>query len=253
MSEVFDQETGEVAAAANGQGSTSERAAAAVSTSQMDRLWVPRGFGGNFIAINEAIFKTWKELPSWIKNQSDGNRGKYASFKDIIVTIKPVAEANDLHVSPSSESLRQLNDASGKGHVLPVSCLIVHIPTGGWKLTTIDMPAGRFDSQAVGSALTYGKRYSTLASFGIATDDSDDDGEATRKRDITKTVESTDVDDMREAIAALKDRAAMVKWRKDNDVVLQKLGEAEFERVKILFQDRQREIADADQSAGKKK
>lgn len=62
-------------------------------------------------------------------------------------------------------------------HGVAVTTVLLHV-SGQRYSSTLDMPCGaNANAQAVGSAISYGRRYSLLAMMGLASDD-DDDGNA---------------------------------------------------------------------------
>jgi hypothetical protein len=75
------------------------------------------------------------------------------------------------------------------------------------------MPLTRLDPQAMGSAITYGKRYSLLAALGLATDEADDDGVRALPRDMTAAMmESATLVALKEEISAIKSATDLVGW-----------------------------------------
>lgn len=112
-------------------------------------------------------------------------KSKYADLGSIVKAIKPVLEANGLffmHV-PSGEN---------------VECVIVHAESGEWVSGLYALTAIKADPQAMGSAMTYARRYSLCAMLGLVTDE-DDDGEAA-VRDAKPIVPAKDMAALKAAI-----------------------------------------------------
>lgn len=112
------------------------------------------------------------ELPAVERRGTAHNAKKYARFEDISETIGPVLRENGFRVS------FRMKDEPGK---VVVTCILSHAG-GHCEETTHSFP---FDTsgnknaiQSIGSATSYGKRYTMLALLGIATKDEDDDGKA---------------------------------------------------------------------------
>jgi len=96
----------------------------------------------------------------------------------------------------------------------------------------------KMDAQAMGSAITYGRRYTLIAALGLATDEADDDGEAAKPRDIgDRQGDSIELAALKADIAKAKDLDALTKWASDpkNRARLNKLDETETERVRSHY------------------
>ncbi|WP_020585436.1 ERF family protein [Desulfobacter curvatus] len=73
-----------------------------------------------------------------------------------------------------------------KGH-LGLVTKVVHVATGQWQCSLIEMPLSKNDPQGYGSAITYARRYGLSALLGIITED--DDAESAMQRQQTKNHE----------------------------------------------------------------
>ena len=72
-----------------------------------------------------------------------------------------------------------------------VTTLLLH-SSGQWISSVFELPIDKLDPQRMGSASTYGLRYTLQAITGVAPDDaSDDDGNAVRSPEKEKTVRDT--------------------------------------------------------------
>jgi hypothetical protein len=98
-----------------------------------------------------------------------GFKSKYADLAEVLQTIRPIAAKNGLAFVQTL--------SSGEGYVR-ITTRLLH-SSGEWLQGELDVPLTKKDAQGVGSATTYGRRYSIAALFGIAQDD--DDAEATKK------------------------------------------------------------------------
>lgn len=168
--------------------SVSERAVQASSVHRQDMRAMELGIGGN--SLYEALAKASEDLPIVIENTKKGARGKYAPLDTLLKAVKPTLQKHNLLIRQGQERSHGADDGGTKTRIYPVYTDIIHWPSGQMHRTTIDVPTPKLDAQGVGSAITYGKRYSLLAALGIATDDdvADDDGQAGRKRDITDQI-----------------------------------------------------------------
>ena len=96
-------------------------------------------------------------------------KSKYADLAEVINTLKPVFAKHGLSYTQMPSGM----DENGK---VTVETMLMH-KSGEWLLSSITLPmTGKTDSQAVGSAITYARRYALAAVCGIAQED--DDGNA---------------------------------------------------------------------------
>lgn len=215
----------------NDQATIAERAVQASSVHRQDMRAMEMAIGGN--SLFEALSNAMKQLPIVIKNTKEGHRQiKYAPLDSILTQVKPILLENNLLIRQGQERSHGADDGGSKTRIYPVYTDIIHWPTGQMHRTTIDVPAPKLDAQGVGSAITYGKRYSLLAALGIATDDNaDDDGAGARKRAITDELkESPALQQLKATMDAIKDMAKLKSF--DVGEAGQKLTDAEFEALR---------------------
>lgn len=104
-----------------------------------------------------------------------GSKGsmKFATWQDMYAVIMPHLEANGFRLSFDS-----VPNANGGGMV--VTGKLLHVYGGHFMTASIplalDTGAGRNNLQAMGSTLSYGKRYTTEMLLNIVRDLDDDDG-----------------------------------------------------------------------------
>ncbi|MGI5828446.1 MAG: ERF family protein [Patescibacteria group bacterium] len=91
-------------------------------------------------------------------------KSKYADLSTVIDTIKKPLTDNGL-------SVIQGNEVSENGVV--ITTMLLH-ESGEWIESKLNMPITKQDPQAMGSAITYGRRYALSAIIGIASDEDDD-------------------------------------------------------------------------------
>lgn len=110
----------------------------------------------------------------------DGKQGYsylYADLADIMASIAEPLAANGLSVS---------NNVASDGGVVVVSALLMH-KSGEWIQTDLlTLPSGN-TPQTAGSAITYGRRYTTSAVLGLVTEEDDDGAGATHSAEATRT------------------------------------------------------------------
>lgn len=124
----------------------------------------------SFAELAKAMNKVQAEIedPSKSKTADAGRRGtyRYADLPGVLDVVRPEMAKNGLAVV---QCPCEYDDAPA------LLTLLLHT-SGEWLETTIKLRPVQFDPQAVGSALTYARRYALLSMFGIAAED--DDGHA---------------------------------------------------------------------------
>jgi hypothetical protein len=127
--------------------------------------------------IIKALSNAQAEFPPIPKTQTNPYyKKKYADLSTIIHNIKNVMNKNGLAFT---QTIIPNNDS------VIVKTTLFHI-SGQFINSTISVKLeGKKDPQALGSAITYLRRYSLSAIIGVASED-DDDGNATKINGITK-------------------------------------------------------------------
>lgn len=139
-------------------------------------------------AFNEAFAQMQAKLPTVVKHgkifakdEDDGNkrvvRSRYAKYEDIIGKIRPIMSEFGFSIRHETKML--------DGGWIEIKGVLMHRAGHSVTDTFTTKPdsGGRMnDIQRIGSAKSYGKRYTLLALVGIATEDEDDDGTSTGAR-----------------------------------------------------------------------
>lgn len=99
-------------------------------------------------------------------------KSRYASLEAVLDTVRPALQANGLAVT---QAPGRIVDGA-----LEVTTMLIHTSGEWWRATT-HVPLAKRDPQGMGSATTYGLRYSLMAALGVPPTD-DDDGEKAMDR-----------------------------------------------------------------------
>ncbi len=99
-------------------------------------------------------------------------KNRYADFTSCMDCCRDPLSNNGLSIMQYCETV---NDK------LMLVTMLAHT-SGQWMKSYFPLNPMKMDSQSIGSAMTYGKRYSLSAMLGIVSDDEDDDGEAAHGR-----------------------------------------------------------------------
>lgn len=114
-----------------------------------------------------ALAKAQAELSGAVKDSVNPHfKSKYADLASIWVACR--------HALPK-HGLAVLQPVASDGPSVTITTLLVH-SSGEWLAEALTMRAQQDTPQAIGSAITYGRRYGLAAMVGIAPED--DDGEA---------------------------------------------------------------------------
>lgn len=121
----------------------------------------------------EEIFKALNEFRNKLKQPVKNATNPF--FKKKYVPLENVVEVIDKAIEGTG--LSYLQEATSEENTVSVSTSIFHESGEYILLDKLTLPVERVDAQKIGSAITYAKRYSLSAAFGI-TSDEDDDGQA---------------------------------------------------------------------------
>lgn len=105
-------------------------------------------------------------------------KSRYADFASCMEACRVPLSDNGLAVIQSCETIE------GK---ISLITMLAHV-SGQWMKSEFPIIPSKMDSQAIGSAMTYAKRYSLCGMIGIVADEEgDDDGEAAMGRNKTES------------------------------------------------------------------
>lgn len=137
--------------------------------------------------VNElaaALAKAQGQLEGAKKSSSNPFfKSKYADLAECWNTCRKALTANEISVIQMPEEITE----NGR---LNITTMIAH-SSGQYISSTLTMTVTKLDPQAIGSAITYGRRYALAAMVGLAQED--DDGEkamARQEKKDKKPVES---------------------------------------------------------------
>lgn len=112
------------------------------------------------------------ELQAVAKDKQNPHfKNTYATLDAITEYVRPLLAKHGLAIIQGGEAT--------DGHVVTLTTTLLHT-SGEWISTTLTLPLDKANAQGVGSAVTYGRRYSLGAILSLTTDE-DDDGAAASK------------------------------------------------------------------------
>lgn len=128
--------------------------------------------------LSEALNLAQAEMRGVQKDSKNPHfKNSYASLEAVIDTAKPVLNKHGLAFTQAPGALVE--------NAVEITTMLMH-KSGQWIRSTLHMPVVKRDPQGVGSAITYGLRYSLMAVLGVPPTD-DDDGERAMDRRPAQT------------------------------------------------------------------
>ena len=149
------------------------------------------------------------------KRNREVNTGKfkysYATHDSIIDLVRPVLAEVKLSIH---QGVVKSGAPDGSHGEYWVETLLMH-ESGQWMATTTPLPyTGSIDAQALGSALSYARRYGLSAMLGIASEE-DDDGKAASSRNGGKEKGDPKLDALRAELESCGSMRALEElWKK---------------------------------------
>lgn len=148
--------------------------------------------------LSAAMAKAAPNIEGAVKGKvNPAFRSKYADLASVVDAIKP-------HLEPHGLWFRQVLHSGERG--VGVETIIHHASGESLSCGVLFLPASKQDAQGFGSAITYARRYSLMAAFGVPAEDDDGNAAAGRQEAARKPVAPPDdgetatiLDSLREA------------------------------------------------------
>ena len=201
--------------------------------------------------IAEALAKAQGEVENAAKDRENSHfRSRYADLAAVREAIRAPLSQN---------GLSYVQFLRGDQGALEIETMLMH-KSGQYLADTLRIPLSKNDAQGIGSAASYGRRYSLMALVGIASSDDDDDGNAASERPAPRgngkpaeqprtqvtsgkreaPPEPTDAERktatvMIDTIRMAESEADLADWLADNKAVLEALPEALRDQVRQAY------------------
>ena len=135
-----------------------------------ESTWVGDSVDRPVAKLAAALAQAQSEMSGATKDAKNPHFGnKYADLASVVDACRPL----------STHGIAILQPTSADGNKVTVRTLLIHT-SGEWISSDLTMTAKDASPQAIGSAITYGRRYALMAMVGIAPED--DDGNAASPR-----------------------------------------------------------------------
>ena len=123
--------------------------------------------------LAEALSAAQGEMKSAPRDETNPHfKNRYASLTSVVETVRPALAKHGLAFCQAPGPI--IDGA------IEITTMVMH-KGGQWLRTTLYMPVPRRDPQGIGSALTYGLRYSLMAILGVPPSDDDDAEQASER------------------------------------------------------------------------
>ncbi len=119
-----------------------------------------------------ALLKAQQEFPTLVKDATNpAFRSRYATLGAVQDAAFPILAKHGLVVLQSVRT-----DLSERGLIVYVGATLFHVESGEQVQQELGMIPAKQDPQAIGSAITYGRRYLLMTILGLVPDDDDGNG-----------------------------------------------------------------------------
>jgi len=200
------------------------------------------------------VIATDKENPFLKKDNKASTTGDYTSLAHLLRIVRPIMNRWFFTFEQYTGDIFGLTDTPGNKHLfLPVFTRLEHVPTMQHKIYRLPMPIVKFDCQAVGSAFSYGKRYSLMGALGIASGTEDDDGNSAS---VVKGLDgklSELAQSLSDKMRSFKTLRELKQWASDNAAGFDILEESDRDKLRVLYGDLTNELSGDQAPAAKGK
>lgn len=137
------------------------------------------------------------------------------AFRSTYADLGAVLDACREPLTSNGISFLQFPDYNPETGCVTIETTLAHVE-GYERSFRLTIPVAKRDAQGIGSAITYGRRYSLMAGVGIAPEDDDGnaavDAAATKKASANSLKKSGEWDRFREKLVAFADPMACIEW-----------------------------------------
>jgi len=186
----------------------------------------------------KALLEAQKEVLPIIEADAEGHqKNRYATLGQALQRVRPILNEHGFILTQGCGQVRAYGDGQYKWHAVPVHTTLIHAESGEYQTHIVPMPIERKTAQAIGSAITYGRRYGFLSALGIAT--GDDDGQAASQEarlDTDGLSKSAQI--IKDKIEACKSVKELTDFHEKNAQAFAALPDMELAQLRQVFKDR---------------
>lgn len=238
----FDPVTGELPP----EETIVQHALRAARAERQDRRDAAKGVG--LVSIYGKLARAYAQIPAVLRQDGEAKalvdtksggkaevKNQYTKYPTVVKIIRPLLLAEGIIIRHRTDRIFQMGDGQHKTTWLPVITDLIDTESGEVVSCELPMPIVRNDPRAVGSALSFGKRYTLLGAVAVATGDVDEDDDAVSAMPRELHTEG-DVDALIRECRENETEAEANNWRKAVRKRLDDLEPEDFEAVKQAFQ-----------------
>ena len=144
---------------------------------------------------SETITELAKALSKFQAEVEGAKRSSQVKYKDIdrkYADLESVWDAIRKPLTDNGLSVTQLSFTTDPG-LVGLTTMVMHT-SGEWISGEIVMPLAKMDPQAVGSCITYARRYALTAALGIYQEDDDEEANARRLNNLWRAISNVVTD-----------------------------------------------------------
>jgi len=154
--------------------------------------------------LTVALAKAQSQITAAVKDKvNPAYRSSYADLASVWDACREPLNKNGLAVS-------QLFAEGNEDVRVTVHTMLLH-SSGEWLMSSLSLPVEKRTPQAVGSAITYARRYALAAIVGVCADE-DDDGNAASRQEAKPPVKKAVVAAVETTIHASTSKASSDEW-----------------------------------------
>lgn len=204
-----------------------------------------------FLKAQSEILPTIEaDADNFFHKKQDGTASTYTSLGHALKVIRPVLNKHGFVLTQGCLHVRAYGHQQSKKYMLPVHTTLTHAETGEYETHVAPMPISKWTAQEVGSAMTYGRRYSLLSALGIAT--ADDDGQsASHSTDLEDGAEFDPADGIIDRINECETENDLTHWAERNKQGLDNLAPGSANKVRAAYREKLGELKKANGNGGK--
>ena len=202
--------------------------------------WTSPDEGESSKEFDEAFLKAQEEIGPLILAEAENQFNRYASLGALIAKVQPVLLKNKFKLTQGAGKILIRTDLGGKAF-LPIWTKITHVPSGSWQRVWVELPLIKFDPQAYGSVMTYGRRYALVSYLGLASTDDDGLWASTKPSLDQEEVDKETASLIRE-ISKCASEADLRAWNKSKEHALASLGEEALGKLRAAWQKKLEEV-----------
>lgn len=134
-------------------------------------------YSDSFVNLAKALVAFQQSVEPIVKDRENPHfKRNYATFDAIMESVRPILASHGLAVIQGGTG--PVSDVNGHICGVSVETLLVHV-SGEYVSSLFTLPLDKPSAQAVGSAVTYGRRYGVSALLALTTEEDDDGHVAT--------------------------------------------------------------------------